>query len=155
MAEADIPPLTRMVNEPGVREWWDGYDEERMRSDTLGDPETTALAIELDGLLIGLILFVEELDPYYKSASVDVTLDASHLGKGLGTDALRVVSRYLFEQLGHHRLTIDPAHANKRAIAAYEKVGFKPIGVARSYELGPDGAWRDALLMDLLAGELT
>ena len=28
------------------------------------------------------------------------------------------------------------------------------LGVLRHYELGPDGAWRDGLLMDLLAEEL-
>ena len=55
----------------------------------------------------------------------------------------------------YHRITIDPALANERAIAAYKKVGFKPVGVMRRYELARDGEWRDALLMDLLADELT
>jgi aminoglycoside 6'-N-acetyltransferase len=41
-----------------------------------------------------------------------------------------------------------------RAIAAYEKVGFKPVGVMRRHELGPGGVWRDALLLDMLEGEL-
>jgi L-amino acid N-acyltransferase YncA len=40
------------------------------------------------------------------------------------------------------------------AIRAYEKVGFRRVGVMRSYERGPDGSWHDNLLMDLLAGEL-
>ena len=55
---------------------------------------------------------------------------------------------------GHHRFTIDPAAANARAIRAYEAVGFRPVGVLRRYERGPDGRWRDGLLMDLLAVEL-
>ena len=52
---------------------------------------------------------------------------------------------------GHHRLTIDPAAHNARAIKAYSRVGFKPVGVMRQYERGLDGAWHDGLLMDLLA----
>ena len=55
---------------------------------------------------------------------------------------------------GHHRITIDPAAANVRAIAAYAKVGFRPVGVMRRYQRMPDGRWVDALLMDLLADEL-
>jgi aminoglycoside 6'-N-acetyltransferase len=33
-------------------------------------------------------------------------------------------------------------------------VGFRPVGVMRRYERGPDGVWHDGLLMDMLAGEL-
>ena len=36
-----------------------------------------------------------------------------------------------------------------------EKVGFKPVGIMRSYERGMDGTFHDGLLMDLLAHELT
>jgi len=51
-------------------------------------------------------------------------------------------------------LTIDPAAANERAIRAYEKVGFKPVGVMREYERGISRQFHDGLLMDMLAGEL-
>ncbi len=155
LAAGDVPRLVEIVREPGVAEWWWGYDEERMRAETLGDEDVTPFAIELDGELIGLIMYAEELDPYYKFAMIDVTIDAPHLGQGLGTDALRTLARYLIEERGHHHIMIDPAASNARAIAAYEKVGFKPVGVMRRYELGPDGQWRDALLMDLLAEEVT
>ena len=75
-------------------------------------------------------------------------------GRGLGPDAIRTLARHLFERDGHHRLTIDPAVGNERAIRAYARVGFKPVGRMRQYQRFPDGTWRDALLMDLLADEL-
>jgi RimJ/RimL family protein N-acetyltransferase len=53
------------------------------------------------------------------------------------------------------RLTIDPAADNQRAIRAYRRVGFRPVGVLRRYERGPDGGWHDGLLMDLLPEDLT
>lgn len=152
---ADIHRLVEIVSEPGVREWWWGYNEDRMREETFGDEDVTPFAIELDGELIGLIMYTEELDPYYKFAMIDVTVDTGHVGQGLGTDALRTLARYLIDARGHHHIMIDPAADNARAIAAYKKVGFKPVGVMRRYERGPDGLWRDALLMDLLAEELT
>ena len=33
--------------------------------------------------------------------------------------------------------------------------GFRDVGVMRRYERANDGTWRDSLLMDLLADELT
>ena len=154
LTEADIPPLTAAIREPGIREWWPDYDEARLRAETLCDPDVAAFGIESDSRLIGLILYAEENDPHYRHASIDLTLDSAHLGQGLGSEALRLLARYIFEVRGHHRITIDPAAENARAIAAYRKVGFKPVGIMRRYELGPDGAWRDGLLMDLLADEL-
>jgi aminoglycoside 6'-N-acetyltransferase len=41
---------------------------------------------------------------------------------------------------------------NAAAIRAYEKVGFRPVGVMRQAERDIDGqGWHDALLMELLA----
>ena len=49
-----------------------------------------------------------------------------------------------------------PAAANAAAIRAYEKVGFKPVGIMRSYERDQDGhGWHDGLLMELLAEDVT
>jgi aminoglycoside 6'-N-acetyltransferase len=157
LRESDLPALLAILQQPGVAEWWPGYDLERLRDDTFGSPETTSLAIELadDGGFVGLVMYTEQTDSYYKAAGIDIALDASCTGQGLGTDTLRAVARYLFDERGHHRLTIDPAVANERAIAAYAKVGFKPIGVMREHEKGADGTFHDNLAMDMLAGELT
>jgi aminoglycoside 6'-N-acetyltransferase len=113
-----------------------------------------SLVIEHEDALVGSIQFVEVLDPNYRTASIDLFISAAAQGRGLGPDAIRAVARYLFEVRGQHHLTIDPAAANERAIRAYHKVGFRPVGVIRAYERGADGSWHDNLLMDLLAGEL-
>ena len=105
--------------------------------------------------MVGSIQFAEEDDGDYRSAGIDLFLATDAQGHGLGPDAIRTVARYLFEERGHHRLTIDPSAANERAISAYTRVGFRPVGVMRKYERGPDGTWHDGLLMDLLADELT
>jgi RimJ/RimL family protein N-acetyltransferase len=64
------------------------------------------------------------------------------------------LARHLFDQRGHHRITIDPAAANDQAIRSYAQVGFRPVGIMRQYERGGDGHFHDGLLMDLLRGEL-
>jgi len=154
LAEADLPRLLEILLQPGVAEWWPCYDMARLHADTFEDPDATSLAIDLDGEFIGLVMYSEVDDPYYRAASIDITLDISCVGQGLGSDTLRALARHLFAERGHHRLTIDPALANERAIAAYRKVGFKPVGVMRAYEKGADGTFHDNLLMDMLVGEL-
>jgi len=110
--------------------------------------------IEHNGKTIGIVQAYEEGDPMYRHASIDIALRSDWQGKGLGPDAIRTLARYLIEQRGHHRLTIDPAAHNTRAIKAYERVGFKRVGLMRQYERGPDGTWHEGLLMDMLAEEL-
>jgi aminoglycoside 6'-N-acetyltransferase len=154
LAEEDLPRTLEILLQPGVREWWPDYDMARLRADTFETPGVTPLAIDLGPVLIGLVMYSEETDPHYFSAGIDIALDADCLGQGLGTDVLRTLARYLFDVGGHHRLTIDPAVANERAIGAYSRVGFKPVGVMREYEKGADGSWHDNLLMDLLSSEL-
>src|SRR5690349_25140389 len=87
-------------------------------------------------------------------AGIDIALLPKSQSKGLGPDSVRTLARYLIDERGHHRLTIDPAVANVNAIKAYERVGFKKVGVMRKYERGMDGTWHDGLLMDMLAEEL-
>jgi len=99
-----------------------------------------------------MIQFSEELDPRYRHAAIDVFLDPALHGRGLGTEAVRRVVRRLIDERGHHRVTIDPAAANAAAIRAYEKAGFRRVGVLRRAERDVDGpGWHDLLLMELLA----
>lgn len=154
--ERDADALAAMTAHPSVREWW-GAEESDSRSAAgyVEDArEQTAFAIEVDGALAGWLGFHEELEPDYRHAGLDVFLAHEHQGGGLGPAALRLAARWLIEERGHHRLTIDPACANARAIRAYESLGFRTVGVMRRYERAPDGEWRDALLMDMLADEL-
>jgi aminoglycoside 6'-N-acetyltransferase len=150
----DVGPLTEFFAVPEVAEWWPGENEVRLRARLDEDDEGVGLVIELDGGLIGFVQYFEETDPDYRHATIDITLHPDWCNRGLGTDALRTLARHLCDDLGHHRITIDPSVNNGRAIASYRKVGFRDVGVMRRYERANDGTWRDSLLMDLLAEEL-
>lgn len=145
--------LAEMLARPGVREWWGPLEDREHTREGLRN-DGAAFAIEVDGVIAGWLGYGEENEPDCRHASIDIFLGPQHQGRGLGSDALRLAARWLFEERGHHRLTIDPARANHRAIRAYEAVGFRPVGVMRCYERGPDGRWHDNLLMDLLREEL-
>ena len=72
----------------------------------------------------------------YRSAGIDLFIGEAWQGRGLGREAVGLLVRHLFEGRGHHRLTIDPALANERAIRCYEAVGFRRVGVLRQHERG-------------------
>jgi aminoglycoside 6'-N-acetyltransferase len=150
LAVGDEQELRRIHATPEVSRWWDAPEDGFPWSD---DPECTRLTIEVDGAIAGVVQFQEEPAPRYRHASIDLFLDPALHGRGLGTAALERVVRHLIDDRGHHRLTIDPAVGNAAAIHAYEKVGFRRVGVMHRYERGPDGTWRDGLLMELLADE--
>jgi aminoglycoside 6'-N-acetyltransferase len=151
---ADITRLEAILAEPSVSQWWTAASEAGAAADWLAGDELIHFVIEADGVAVGSLQIDEELDPDYEYASIDLFLATEAQGRGLGPDAIRTISRYLIDGRGHHRLTIDPNVANERAIRAYTKVGFRPVGVMRAYERNADGTWHDNLLMDLLAGEL-
>ena len=151
----DVPALAAVRATPEVRARWRGGDDlaAEVRSD-LEDPSTHCLTVRYRDRVVGMIQWYAEEDPDYRHAGIDVFLDPSVHGRGLGTDAVRTLARHLIDDLGHHRLVIDPAADNHAAIRCYEKAGFRPVGVMRRYERGADGSWHDGLLMDLLADEL-
>lgn len=150
----DQDRLAAILAEPSVARWWTAASEAGAAADWLAGDVAIQLVIEHDGAVVGSLQVEQELDPDYESASIDLFLTSSAQGRGFGPDAIRTISRYLIEDRGHHRLTIDPNAANENAIRAYAKVGFRPVGVMRSYERNANGTWHDNLLMDLLAGEL-
>ena len=152
----DAGTFTSILRDPTVHRWWQAADPAADARELTGrDDEVIVWAIEVDDDIVGLIQAHEESEPRYRHAGIDIVLARGAQGRGLGSDAVRTVAHWLIEARGHHRLTIDPAASNARAIAAYAKVGFRPVGVMRRYEGDLDGSWHDGLLMDLLADELT
>lgn len=151
----DVAPLAAIRATPEVRARWSGGDDlEAEVAADLENSETRCFTVHHRGRVIGMIQWYAEEDPDYRHAGIDLFLDPTVHGGGLGTDAVRTLARHLVDDHGHHRLVIDPAADNSGAIRCYEKVGFRPVGVMRQYERGPDGTWHDGLLMDLLATEL-
>jgi len=152
---ADAPALLAILAEREVARWWGEFDLERVLADLMGgDAGEDPFVIEHEGEIVGYIQAVEENEPDFRSAGIDLFLRTDAQGRGFGPDAIRTLAIELLDVRGHHRLTIDPVADNVAAIAAYTKVGFRPVGLMRRYQRLRDGRWVDALLMDLLAEEL-
>ena len=156
LEERDVDRIVELGADPEVARWWPGLTPEDVGEKARGEEkDVVSFAIVIDGDVAGMIQHWEETEPDYRHAGIDLFLGTPYHDRGLGTDAVRTMARYLIHDLGHHRFTIDPAAHNERAIRCYEKAGFKRVGVMRQYWLDADGIWRDGVLLDMLATELT
>lgn len=153
-APTDRARLVSILAEPEVARWWGTHDP-RAAEAQLHDAGGNTWVVEIDGEVAGLILIDEEADPNYRHARLDIALSAAHHGRGDGRRALTRAIQYLISTQRHHRITIDPRADNKRAISTYSSLGFRQVGVMRSYERDGQGRWHDAVLMELLAENWT
>ena len=149
----DVAVLQTILCAPGVARWWPNVTREECE-EIAARAEVEAFVIEYENHPIGVIQYSEERDPDYEHAAIDIAIHDDWQGRGFGTDALRTLAHHLIHDRGIHRLTIDPAAANDRAVRCYKKVGFRTVGIMRDYERGGDGTWHDGLLMDLLPRDL-
>ncbi|MBL8045579.1 MAG: GNAT family N-acetyltransferase [Anaerolineales bacterium] len=75
--------------------------------------------------------------------------ERAYWGRGYGTEAMRLISRYAFAELGLHRLSLTVFEYNSRAIRSYQKAGFVEEGRFRGYVAREGRRW-DLVFMGLL-----
>ena len=157
LTEGDTDDLLRMLSEPEVSRWWEGYDRARVLDELVAEGEGESFGIVVDDgaeRLVGMIQYYEQDDPDYRHAGVDLFVDpAMHRG-GVGRAAVLALVRHLADDLGHHRVIVDPSASNERSVAFFESLGFRRVGVLRQYERHADGRWGDNVLLELLVADL-
>lgn len=79
-------------------------------------------------------------------------LDPQLLGRGIGTEATRLVLQFAFDQLKLHRVSVRVLAYNHRAIRSYQKCGFVIEGHEREAAC-VNGQWHDDVIMGLLDRE--
>jgi len=87
-----------------------------------------------------------------RCGTVGIALLRPHLGRGYGTDAMRLIVDYGFREVGLHRIQLGVYAYNARAIAAYRKAGFVEEGRQREV-VYHDGRWYDDVQMSILEQE--
>lgn len=78
--------------------------------------------------------------------------ERDYWGQGYGTDAMRVLIRYAFEELNLKRISLTVFEYNQRAINSYRKLGFQEEGRGRD-QIRRDGRYWDMVFMGLLRDE--
>ncbi|HEY7047726.1 MAG TPA: GNAT family protein [Jatrophihabitantaceae bacterium] len=121
------------------------FDERMARSGRVD------FAITVDDRLVGWCNLMHE-DALARHASVGISLVLDAVGKGFGTDALRVLIDYAFVRRNLRRLHLVVVASNERAIASYRKVGFVEEGRLRE-QAWVRGRYEDEVRMGLLRSE--
>jgi len=85
----DRQRLREILAEPEVACWWNPGSPDHAIDDWLDMPPDSVFVIVHEGAVIGSIQFSEEDSPDYRHAAIDIFLDTTHHGQGLGSDALR------------------------------------------------------------------
>ena len=72
--------------------------------------------------------------PKDRYATLGIALGREYIGRGYGTDAMRVIVSYGFREMGLHRIQLGVAPFNPAGIRAYEKAGFvHDEGIMQTY----------------------
>lgn len=115
-------------------------------------PVNRAVIVDADGLPVGSVNCYGG-NGGQESRNVGIAIyDDSRLGCGLGTEALGLWVRHLFQTRGLHRLGLATWSFNPRMIRVAGKLGFKLEGREREARLWK-GQWLDRLLYGLLEAE--
>ncbi|MEU5213164.1 GNAT family protein [Streptomyces sp. NPDC020742] len=95
-------------------------------------------------------LALSQIDEDNAHGSFRISLAQEATGRGLGSEATRLLLDHAFDRVRLHRVQLEVFTFNERARRAYEKCGFEVEGRMRE-ALFWDGAWHDVLVMAALA----
>ncbi|MBM4249405.1 MAG: GNAT family N-acetyltransferase [Euryarchaeota archaeon] len=134
-------PTTRMAEKEFI---------ERMTK--LKDGVVLSIVVKRGGRLIGNVSLFK-INGIHRSADLGIAIaDLSMASKGFGTEAMGLVLDYAFGTLNLNRVELSVHDFNRRAEAAYRRLGFVEEGRRRqSYYC--DGEYHDDILMAMLRDE--
>lgn len=137
--QADIPALASIANNKKI---FDNVRDMFPHPYTLKDAENfiefvqtkksrEIFAIEFEGKLVGFGGVHLQEDIYRKSGEIGYWLGEDFWGKGIGTEAVKLLVKYGFEELELIRIFAGVFEHNLGSMRILEKVGFEKEGISR------------------------
>ncbi|WP_371805880.1 GNAT family N-acetyltransferase [Candidatus Lokiarchaeum ossiferum] len=92
------------------------------------DPAHTKIIFEIwhkaDGLPVGYIQ-LHDISWIHRRAEIGILIgEYAYWGKGIGQEAVQLISRYAFEELNIRKVKAIVEHKNVRSRKIFEKIGF-------------------------------
>lgn len=147
------PEIKRLLT-PGIPFLYTLEDEEKWFENNSATKDRYNFAIETleDKKYIGGC-GINELDWKNSVAVVGIFIgDKNYWGKSYGTDAMKILVKFIFEQMNINKIRLHVFSFNERAKKSYEKCGFKWEGTLRQ-EIFKDGKHYDDIVMGILKEE--
>ncbi|WP_406056855.1 GNAT family N-acetyltransferase [Kribbella sp. NBC_00889] len=145
MADPEVARLTGSHGEIGeerAREWMRTRQDQTDRLDL-------AIVDKATGAVVGEAV-LNDWDPDNRCCNFRILIGPAGQGRGLGTEATRLIVGYGIEEIGLHRISLGVYAFNPRAQRAYEKAGFMVEGRLRDSLLW-EGQWVDEIVMSVVA----
>ena len=93
--------------------------------------ETFAFAISVDGKAVGSISVFRQANIHRRTAELGYYIAEEYWGKGIMTDAVKQICRYVFENSDIIRIFAEPFAHNTASCRVLEKAGFVCEGTLR------------------------
>lgn len=92
---------------------------------------------------------IKSIDWKNRKTEIYIFLGKNYVEKGYGTDAMKVLINFIFNEINLNKVKLTVFSFNTRAIKSYEKCGFIIEGTLRN-ELYKQGIYHDLIVMGLL-----
>jgi len=109
--------------------------------------------IEVQGVVQGQLNVANILYGSVSSAVIGYWVSPEVAGRGVAPTSVALVTDYLMNQVGLHRVEIDVRPENTASLRVVEKLGFRYEGIKQRY-IHINGDWRDHYIFALTAEEV-
>ena len=155
----DIDTFMNWVNDPEIIRFTGHYikiisllNEKEAIEKIAKEGNYFSIVAQEDNKLLGICNFFR-IDEINRSAEIGIMIgEKDNLGKGYGSEALNLLLKFGFESRNYNNISLRVMSFNERAIACYEKVGFKRQGLYREAIIRGNKKY-DMIYMDILADE--
>jgi len=96
---------------------------------------------------------IHDWDEYHRRAEIGYDLARAYWGQGIGSEAVRAILRFGFEQMNLHRIYAGTIADNHESVRLLEKIGFQREGTRREHSWEEDGTFHDSAMYGLLRRE--
>lgn len=155
--------LVKWLSDAVVLEYYEGrdnpHDLEMVRDHFYGDDDEARCIFEYHEKPIGYIQFyqldeegkreyeIQDAQPNERIYGMDQFIgESEYWNKGIGEKLVKSMIHHLIHHEKADRIVMDPQTWNLRAIACYEKCGFKKVKVLKEHEKH-EGELRDCWLI--------
>jgi len=83
---------------------------------------------------------------------VGIFLGKRYWNKGYGTDAMKTLVNFIFNEMNMNKIKLNVYSFNKRAVKSYEKCGFVTEGILKQ-EFFRNGQYHDEYIMSILKSD--
>jgi RimJ/RimL family protein N-acetyltransferase len=161
---SDLPTFARWFNDQevtqflGANMWPMSMESEERWFQRYLDEQMMGLCIETlapagqSGVLIGNCSLMHPSERNHNAELGIVIGEKEYWSQGYGTDAIKTLLRYCFDELNYHKVYLRVYDFNTRGIRCYEKCGFRHEGRLRQH-MYRHGGWHDEIVMGVLRDE--